>query len=638
MNNLKIKEVVSKIRKCSKINHIEQLMNGMVFRHCANKYEDNYISVYGTNKQEDKNYIKLKNPVYTMLYKLVIFLVYEGYGAEERQGKGRILFANQLHTVLCNIEKIKPNINSLDELKRTDLEDLLEKNEIGTKKIGVISTNYQYEKLSKLVEIEFRLNYYLPSFLKVYCIDYFESLPKYQELKVKSNYRNNGLMFGDKKYDLDNIKKITKYSLDYIKKYKHDVFIALELLELYDKTNKTNKTKYQKRKILFDEIKNHKEKFFSPELVNLKRNIDQYNNFHQYIKNNQSTGFYLKIKKTINLFEASALIILLITTGARKGELVLLKRHPKYKRVGTDTIEKTIIKTSYFENGHEVDLPIVDVTKKAISILSQLGEFYDNSKVGDLLRFYKISKNNLYVTLHRRIEIVTNECEFEAGSVTPHMFRHAIAYLMYSSSKNKRGIDLVKILLAHNDYKMTLQYLGKLNNRFNEIKNEYIMRESYQCIDEVSQKIGEGELVYGPSGERIRESKKQFIGEIKDNYHEFFNGTYKLAVNQGKVVVMKTEFNYCIRTLDTLERAACQMGVEFIGDIALPEPISCEGGNCPSALIFSSQLDEINKYKLDDETLNRLLSDKSIDRDKLIEFDAYRKYKRMYKEEKENTA
>jgi hypothetical protein len=149
---------------------------------------------------------------------------------------------------------------------------------------------------------------------------------------------------------------------------------------------------------------------------------------------------------------AYCVFVILLLTGMRILELSCLEKGCCTRDAGsTDkyTLRFRRFKTARDSSvGEEDTIPVPEIVFKAIAVVESLdhmgldGNFLFSSKKG---KFKRLSRKAHYVTLKRHLNI------------HPHQARKTISWLLIS--RDEENIDLVRELLGHKSFKMTLRYI-----------------------------------------------------------------------------------------------------------------------------------------------------------------------------------
>jgi len=172
-------------------------------------------------------------------------------------------------------------------------------------------------------------------------------------------------------------------------------------------------------------------------------------------------------------------VILLLTTGLRRGEALALSHNDVDMKNRTILVNKTVIVKS---NKMEVkDSPKSSAGNRVVPIIDELYQcliaYLPNLTN---LNLFPTAKNELMTnTAYRRMwEKIINAINVAAGGVigklrvdkiandiTPHMFRHTYATLLYNA-----GVDVktAQYLLGHNSLQMTLDIYTHLEDKKKE--------------------------------------------------------------------------------------------------------------------------------------------------------------------------
>ena len=133
------------------------------------------------------------------------------------------------------------------------------------------------------------------------------------------------------------------------------------------------------------------------------------------------------IIQAISLLESVCVIIILMFTGMRASELVMMNRFPRIERDEQLNLKRMIYKTSATENGEELNIPIPSIVGDVINILSLISKAKDGSNEGKLVISSARSTADKTGTYRIRT-LIKNFCEDLGmeGFPSPQQFRHGI--------------------------------------------------------------------------------------------------------------------------------------------------------------------------------------------------------------------
>ncbi len=152
----------------------------------------------------------------------------------------------------------------------------------------------------------------------------------------------------------------------------------------------------------------------------------------------------------------AVIVMLLLTTGLRRGEVIGLKwddfdgsslhiRRAAYNDHGKMVVQDGLAKTLSSLR----DVPLLPEVSCRISVLPHHGEYIFGTKTGNLMNARNFSRD------YERFFKQLREAEPDVRYLSPHCCRHTYATLMLSSGSNLR---VVQSLLGHSDIKTTARY------------------------------------------------------------------------------------------------------------------------------------------------------------------------------------
>lgn len=538
---------------------------------------------------------------FNLIYRALLYLKFNGKLGFEPINSGLLTYAIELRLVFLEFESIGfykiSDINS----KSFDLflDSLIKKNKPPTVN----------SKIAKIKEWVLFANKYLPDFLQLE-----KTVLEHSKLihSFTSSYGDYLAAYDVGSYralsDLGSIKNILKSSFSFYKNYKDEI---IEVAKYWKEIRVLGKSKRNSK--LFDYFKEsdaiYKYHFFEKLSINCKKQKLKYIVINKELKTKKLSvkNSHETIIQAISLLESVCVIIILMFTGMRASELVMMNRFPRIERDEQLNLKRMIYKTSATENGEELNIPIPSIVGDVINILSLISKAKDGSNEGKLVISSARSTADKTGTYRIRT-LIKNFCEDLGmeGFPSPHQFRHAMAFFLAYDNK-KDGIELAKEFLGHSSTAMTLKYLGHYNKFFKEAISEMQQEESKEMVKLLVDDIKDGKKLYGAQGERIMQNIT-FKGSYADTAADLLDKSLNGLIAKGKVVIIQSSVCMCIHDLTKEEEMACQRGLSiktFVGEG--PQPSRCEGGNCPNAVFREDNINALQREDIDPELYGRLM-------------------------------
>lgn len=590
-----IDNYIKDLRKCLTIEDVENVMNGRIYKHSNNsKFEDNYIELPNRTGTYTKKNLRFENKIYEILFKVFLFLKLDNLVGKVSLGTGMSHYAAMLKIILLDIEKEQPLINHFGDLRITTI-DKIAINYLNNKNIKY-TTNQ--EKTRKLIEWLVYVNNNVPYFLRInkdiiHNANHLHLLHKKSKEEKRKDDESPSKRLP---YSLANLKKIVSFSIQYMENYSNDALLAGEMFIKSRQYSDTAKYNY-----LYNEIGNNIFDIKEPSLKGIQDEINSDENSYtinksgiRVIRVKNISAKLLEINKKL---EASCLVIILMTTGMRNSELVNLKRYPKIEDDEYYHIKRVITKTAKTDEGEEHSICIPLITKKAIEILSQIGEIKDGKKDG------KIMSRSLQITSNNKNEadlsgailnLIKYLCRFINIKKPPlvHQFRHAIAFLI-ARINQKDGYELARLLLGHKSIRMTLRYLGHYNIYIRNALSEFYQKESTFLLDEITTGLENDKKFYGEKIEFLTDNIV-FKGSYSEKFTDLLNKNLLELINKGKIAIIQTPVSLCIHDLTKPEEMVCQRGFNLRNIVFNnPFPSLCEAERCKNAIFTESNIEHL---------------------------------------------
>jgi integrase len=444
-------------------------------------------------------------------------------------------------------------------------------------------------------------NSYLPYFLQldesliINSNHYIELVKKASIQRAKEYLIENSRT----SYPLDLLKIMVSNAITYIDNYASE---TIEMSRYYVSSHKLDMSEKHFSAYNFIMKKN----FLNPEINALKHNIKSAPKKDTLIK-----VIRVILKDEIEVLEASCMLVILFMTGMRIGEFVALKRFPKITEGEHFNLKRLVYKTASTEDGVEMEMPIPEIAKQAIEVLSIISDIKDNGDNKEIatttIKQIKVS-NAKSIRIRDLIRWYAKKINIKE-KVDPHQLRHAMAFLIVHLNE-KEGLELARMFLGHTSITMTLQYMGHYNKELNEAIQELTKEESEIFVEKIANEIKENKKIFGKNGERLMPNHK-FVGQQAEDFVALMKkGLIKLIEDQ-KLAIIQTPVSICMHDLSKPEDLMCQRGFS-IEKIALngPIPSRCKGANCSNALFFEEHVEKLKSqmYGNIDPTLKARLN------------------------------
>lgn len=634
-------DYTEKLKKCLSADDVWRLMSGRTYRGTESCFEDSGITFRpGTpGKPQIRFNFNLENDTLELALRVFVFLKLDGRLGKLPQNTGKSSVAGTMRETLTQLEKLQPKLTDTTDISEKDIRNYMQSNTEKDQR----NTTFD-AKLRRLIEWGTYSDLLFPPFLRfnshtLLGLEEYSSFKKDLLLEREDNY-----LVGSRRepYDLREMKKLIKFSMDYIENYTEDVLFAIELYQnslpnsypdrpTYDweskeyRKQKKIKNEHQYRYV-YNTLKGSSHVFTEPSLKKLKHAIEATKSKHYY--ENKVTKNGLKsvyqgrsVSNAVKplsdchaVLEGCCVAIILLTTAMRGSELIALKKDPEIK---ADTeaderyrLSRMIYKTSASEDGEKHTIPIPEITKIAIQTLAKIANKrgIDHEMLilgGDLPRpILTADTHSLNSKIARVAEL--------AGTKKPptsHDFRHAMAF-MVARANGQEGVELAKTLLNHDSYIMTLKYLGHYNTILKEALRERYSDESYEMVEQIASSVKNGEKLFGAKGERLMPGH-QFVGSIAGEFVEFLTETLHSLIDTGKLLIIQTNLCFCMHDLTKPEEMDCQRGfniTDFTGE--QPMPSRCTGGSCGNAVFTEANMEDLQPTPIDEALRERLSRNK----------------------------
>ena len=630
---------IEKLRNCISIEEVEVVMQGKMFAKSKNSYfEDKSVLLKTSSGKFTKKDITFKNKIYELIFKLLLYLKLDDKLGPRIINSGVLSYSFELRRVLLDIEELKPDIKCFMELDSTTLDMLADKYYHSDTK----NTSHAHKTRKIFDWIQYG-NQYLPYFLKINpeIILYSTNFQKFQEDARIEKSLTEKLPSRRQPYNLSNLKKLVSFAIDFIENYSDDALIGTIIFLDSHRSNITEGQIYkdQMKKLIELDIN-----FKEPTLMKLQKEVKSDNRFYMQ-ENNVGKRRVLKISSRLitssRTLEAACLVVIFMTTGMRKSELMRLNRYPKITNDEYYYLKKMTYKTARTEEGEDHEIPIPEITKKSIEILSKIAELKDGKNNGLLIsKSLQIAKSNVEETNldAKAIDLISFLCKIVGidNPPVPHQFRHAIAFLI-TRMNQKDGYELARLLLGHKTPTMTFRYLGHYNLHIKNALSELYEEESTFLINEIIDELKDGKKLYGKKGELLTENY-QFKGSYADEFTDLLSKNLLELIKKGKLAIIQTPISMCLHDLSRPEEMVCQRGYDMntlIG--SYPAPSTCQAERCSNSIFTESSIEHFMKEikKIPDDIKERLGKNKFFMENGGFDENLYTRLINKYKKDKE---
>ncbi len=312
--------------------------------------------------------VKLNEPLNTF-FRIMLYMKLNGMLGVTPNNSGEMSYASFFHSFLKDLSALK-KISRLDDID-SELLDLYIQDQLN-KNVTNLTVRSKIFELTRYKEYGIAL----PDFLSVsesFLSDslLFDSLNKIAISEIRT--KRNGI--GRRKtYPLCDLKILMSKSIEYIEKYKEDVFVIVNLLSKIKDDNS-----YKKNNYLYQYFKETEINFNEPTLIKVKNYCISCQN------KSANKGFIDKLLNVVNIFEGSCIAVALMMTGMRGSELILLNRNLNIDNDEHFNLKRIIYKTAETEKGEELEMPIPPICKTALESLAELAIIKDGKDNGNLV-------------------------------------------------------------------------------------------------------------------------------------------------------------------------------------------------------------------------------------------------------------
>lgn len=428
--------------------------------------------------------------------------------------------------------------------------------------------------------------------------------------KEKNDYYN-GLGGAKDPYPLDQWAIIITEAIDYVENYSKDCLIAAKIYKdvkaqnLFGWSTTTYVTRYFRT---LDHC------FSEPNLASVQRHaLSLSNNRWESMPKNKGISPLSACSFATSKVQAACVIIVLILTAMRKGELDVMMRYPKINKTahheldGSIKLERLIYKTADTDRGELHPIAVPPIVIHAIDLLSRISEISDGKMEGPInlmtLSFGKKTNN-----VGRIASLIQNFCD-DLGVMppSPHQLRHALAFLV-AFLNDDVGIELAMTLLGHKSTEMTKKYMGHYKQvilkAFGEMfdQNDHVREavaglqaeQSSQALEKIITAVENDEPLAGPIVKRLLHGV-QFAGSFTNEGKIFFAKSQRLLLERGMLAVVEHATHFCVRDLTDTAPMPCHIGLVTDDFINIPVISAQCQTNCGCRLYTEPKVEEMKR-------------------------------------------
>ncbi|RLV60169.1 site-specific integrase [Parashewanella curva] len=429
-------------------------------------------------------------------------------------------------------------------------------------------------------------------------------IPKRYQLPLSiTNYNYNGIKNNLKEHELIHLKTYTPLSENELEKITKNIFtisggIGRKFLILYEKLEKAKLLNKYK-------IKTNSKHY---EWLNKIPPIKDINEKVIFEFNKDETGA-IKIKEfTIELRDkviGACICNICLLTGMRVSELQTLKYNSCIKLEDDNyLLEFTRKKTSVNPiKGDRERVPVVKSVFDSLEIIKKIFKLkLKEKKENEYLFAVTSNKNTNARKSHHGIKTRTSIMEIvryygescNVKNLHVHRLRKTIAWLLISRSE--KNIELVRHLLGHKSYKMTLKYI--LRNY--ELVDEVIHLFEYQYTSELTDLLQSifNKTYSGKAGDTLSEIIKKKPEIFKANIvYTTVEEYIKTIIESGESIFLNRIpiGGYCIVTELSKEQQTPCMRILDNGEYSQPDPQLCDWINCEKRILTSTAIPTLKR-------------------------------------------
>lgn len=550
----------------------------------GNRFSDNTWLV----RKAKNRYVEVKFSTYSKPFPAAVAKVYyllKAYGYIDQKPHDAAQVAFNYRVYAKELCLMLPKAQSLLSLREKDIEHFVAIN-------SSIQTKSAYKKLHPFRVVSKNLRDMVPGFLRI--SEAALTGPKYKDL-VKTYYATEKRRKFEgsprPQYPLEDLAIMMPVAIELIEHGEN----TLDFIEHLNSINYFNASTYlenAKYTQVTGAIRSFKKEISDPVLNKLIKEVKATDSNFLYNKKGRTVGqTFGNIRTTINnrilLIESACVIVSLVLSAMRRGELAELPRQLKIDGGDDQILHKVIFKTSASLEGDRHDIPMPEIGVKALRFLSGLAFARDRKKEGTIIT--NVGKNTDFrgdssPALDVRVSEIIAKLP-ESLNLTPlssHQLRHVMSYLVMQVV-GKEGLEIIRYLLGHTSILMTLTYLSRINPYFRDSLEEITKIQSKENLEALYLNMQKGKKVYGAKA-------AQFNGIINEDMIDIMYEYWGKKIDEGWMMILMTPMAMCMHDLNNPGEMKCQRGLDTSDLIGvIPAPVRCESG-CSSGLYLEDHI------------------------------------------------
>lgn len=321
-----------------------------------------------------------------------------------------------------------------------------------------------------------------------------------------------------------------------------------------------------------------------------KRDNSTYSQYSTYHKFSEATD---KVRNGV-------FILVALITGLRRSELAKVKFGDFYQlKNGECFLDISRFKTSDDPNynGENDYLPIPTFIYDKVISLKKLKSYLGNLRTGVVFHSSK-SRRARKVLNASSIRLITNEISNDTNisNIHAHKFRKTIAEIIIGQSEN--NIDIVRELLGHKSYAMTLRYISRnpyLVRAVSEIIGKHYTKEFEEVVTAISKGYFSGHAAERIA-KQINKRPKAFKGkQLKITIHQY---VATLLQSGEPFFIHRTPMNsFCLSVpvVGGDDRTPCVKDYRNNVDKVSPDTSNCQYESCNKVAVTEASKEAIEE-------------------------------------------